>query len=308
MTIMIKKKLHKAVGQWQLYLLLALPLIYLLVFCYYPMLGLQIAFKKFRLKDGIWGSAWIGMTNFTKFFGSHMFFRVLKNTLTLSLYSILAGFPLPILFALMLNTIRNQHMKKTIQTITYIPHFISTVVLVGMVIQVFSPISGLYAALARGMRGGSVSDLMANPLAFAHIYVWSGAWQQFGWDSIIYVAALAGISEELHEAAEIDGASRAQRLIHIDFPGILPTIIIMLILRCGSVMTIGFEKVYLMQNDMNLRASEVISTYEYKVALSTDVPNYSLSTAIGMFNSVVNLLLITIVNALSKKASDISLW
>ena len=158
------------------------------------------------------------------------------------------------------------------------------------------------------LTGTIPSNLLANPSAFPHIYVWSGIWQQFGWDSIIYVAALAGISEELHEAAEVDGASRAQRLWHIDLPGLLPTIIIMLILRCGSVMTIGFEKVYLLQNDMNLRASEVISTYEYKISMSTDVPNYSLSTAIGMFNSVINMILISVVNVIARRATSISLW
>lgn len=302
------RTLRKACQQWQLFLFLLIPLVYLIIYCYYPMLGLQIAFKKFKIRDGIWGSAWVGMANFRKFFGSYMFERVIRNTMGLSLYNILAGFPLPIMFALMLNTMRNQRGKKIVQTITYIPHFISSVVMVGMVIQIFSPISGIYTMFVKWLTGTIPSNLLANPSAFPHIYVWSGIWQQFGWDSIIYVAALAGISEELHEAAEVDGASRAQRLWHIDLPGLLPTIIIMLILRCGSVMTIGFEKVYLLQNDMNLRASEVISTYEYKISMSTDVPNYSLSTAIGMFNSVINMILISVVNVIARRATSISLW
>lgn len=302
------RTLRKACQQWQLFLFLLIPLVYLIIYCYYPMLGLQIAFRKFKIRDGIWGSAWVGMANFRKFFGSYMFERVIRNTMGLSLYNILAGFPLPIMFALMLNTMRNQRGKKIVQTITYIPHFISSVVMVGMVIQIFSPISGIYTMFVKWLTGTIPSNLLANPSAFPHIYVWSGIWQQFGWDSIIYVAALAGISEELHEAAEVDGASRAQRLWHIDLPGLLPTIIIMLILRCGSVMTIGFEKVYLLQNDMNLRASEVISTYEYKISMSTDVPNYSLSTAIGMFNSVINMILISVVNVIARRATSISLW
>ncbi len=302
------RTLRKACQQWQLFLFLLIPLVYLIIYCYYPMLGLQIAFKKFKIRDGIWGSAWVGMANFRKFFGSYMFERVIRNTMGLSLYNILAGFPLPIMFALMLNTMRNQRGKKIVQTITYIPHFISSVVMVGMVIQIFSPISGIYTMFVKWLTGTIPSNLLANPSAFPHIYVWSGIWQQFGWDSIIYVAALAGISEELHEAAEVDGASRVQRLWHIDLPGLLPTIIIMLILRCGSVMTIGFEKVYLLQNDMNLRASEVISTYEYKISMSTDVPNYSLSTAIGMFNSMINMILISVVNVIARRATSISLW
>ncbi len=302
------RTLRKACQQWQLFLFLLIPLVYLFIYCYYPMLGLQIAFKKFKIRDGIWGSAWVGMANFRKFFGSYMFERVIRNTMGLSLYNILAGFPLPIMFALMLNTMRNQRGEKIVQTITYIPHFISSVVMVGMVIQIFSPISGIYTMFVKWLTGTIPSNLLANPSAFPHIYVWSGIWQQFGWDSIIYVAALAGISEELHEAAEVDGASRVQRLWHIDLPGLLPTIIIMLILRCGSVMTIGFEKVYLLQNDMNLRASEVISTYEYKISMSTDVPNYSLSTAIGMFNSMINMILISVVNVIARRATSISLW
>ena len=305
---MISRKLRKAREQWQLYLLLLLPLAYLIIYCYFPMVGLQIAFRKFKIKDGMWGSAWVGWANFQTLFKQPAFGRALRNTVSLSLYSILAGFPLPILFALGLNTLRNPKIKKIVQTVTYIPHFISMTVLVGMIMQIFSPISGIYAGICKLMGVKKVSDLLANPQAFTHIYVWSGVWQQFGWGSIIYVAALAGISEELHEAAEIDGATRAQRVWHIDLPGILPTIIIMLILRCGHVMSIGFEKIYLMQNSMNLRASEVISTYEYKTALSASVPNYSLSTAIGIFNSVINMALITLINAVSRKVSDISLW
>lgn len=296
--------------QWQLYLFLLLPVIYIIVFAYVPMAGIQIAFKNFSARYGIWGSPWLGFDQFIKFFQSYMFSRVVINTLRLSVYSIVAGFPIPIIFALIVNSIRQQKFKKTLQTITYIPHFISTVVLVGMVLQILNPRIGLYGSLFSLLNNGaSPSDLMGNVSTFPHIYIWSGVWQNFGWGSIIYVAALSGVSMDLHEAAEIDGASRFQRLIHIDFPSILPTVTIMLIMRTGQVMSIGFEKVYLMQNNLNLSASEIISTYVYKVGLSASGNmNFSYSTSIGLFNSVINLILILSVNYLAKKMSETSLW
>lgn len=294
---------------WQLYLFLLLPVIYLLIFHYYPMLGVQIAFKKYSSKLGIWGSPWVGFKYFLKFFNSTQFSRVVGNTLTISLYSILAGFPLPIIFALMLNVMRSQRYKKIVQTVTYMPHFISVVVLVGMIMQIFNPLTGLYGKFYGMLNNGAVApDLLGSATVFPNMYVWSGIWQHFGWDSIIYVAALAAVSPELHEAAQIDGASRFQRVLHVDFPAILPTATIMLILRAGSVMTIGFEKIFLMQNDLNLRASEVISTYVYKVSLKASIPDFSYSTAIGLFNSVINLLLICGVNMVSRKLSETSLW
>lgn len=294
---------------WQLYIFLLLPLAYLLIFHYYPMLGLQIAFRKYTAKGGIWGSAWVGTKYFTKFFGSTQFLKIIKNTLSISLYALIAGFPLPILFALMLNVVRNRHFKKAAQTITYMPHFISTVVLVSMVMQIFNPVLGLYGSIYFAMTGGkAVPDLLGSSAAFPHLFVWSGIWQSFGWDSIIYVAALASVSPDLHEAAEIDGASRLQRVIHIDFPAILPTATIMLILSAGKIMTVGYEKVLLMQNDLNLASSEVISTYVYKVGLKSSVPDFSYSTAIGLFNSIVNLILICIVNFISGRISETSLW
>lgn len=294
---------------WQLYLFLLLPVAYLLIFHYYPMLGIQIAFKKYSPALKIWGSPWVGTKYFEKFFRSTQFNRVVGNTLKLSLYSLVAGFPLPIIFALMMNVMRSQRYKKAVQTITYMPHFISTVVLVGMLMQMFNPLTGLYGKVYSALHNGEVArDLLGSSTAFPHLYVWSGIWQSFGWDSIIYVAALAGVSPELHEAAQIDGASRFQRVIHVDFPAILPTAIIMLILRTGSVMSIGFEKIFLMQNSLNLKASEVISTYVYKVSLSAAIPDFSYSTAIGLFNSVINLVIISLVNALSARLSDTSLW
>lgn len=256
------------------------------------------------------GQPFVGLRQFDRFFRSYEFSRVLKNTLVISGYGILASFPIPIVFALMLNSIRQGKFSKCVQTITYIPHFISTVVLVGMILQIFNSRVGLYGVIYNAVTGSIPSDLLANPSAFPHLYVLSGIWQNFGWDSIIYIAALTGISQELHEAAELDGASRFKRLLHIDLPGILPTITIMLILNTGRIMSVGFEKVYLMQNNLNLSASEVISTYVYKIGMGVGsaVPDYSYSTAIGLFNSVINLILICTVNAISRKLSETSLW
>lgn len=306
---MLAKFRKKVAPYWQLYVFLILPVAYILIFAYWPMFGLQIAFKKFTIVKGVWGSPWVGLKNFTKFFNAYQFESVITNTLTLSFYSIFAAFPFPIIFALLLNTMENLKWKKTVQTITYMPHFISTVVLVGMLMQIFHPMVGLYGKAIQAITGEMPADIFANPKAFPHLYVWSGVWQQFGYNSIIYVAALTSVSGELHEAAEVDGASRWQRVLHIDFPALLPTIVIMLILRTGSIMSIGFEKTYLMQNNLNLSSSEIISTFVYKKGLGAGSANdYSYSTAIGMFNSVVNLILISVVNWISRRVGDTSLW
>jgi putative aldouronate transport system permease protein len=299
---------QRIVRHWQIYVFLFLPIAYLLVFAYYPMTGIQLAFKQFNYKLGIWGSPWVGVQNFVKFFQSFMFERVIRNTLTISLYAIAAGFPIPIVFALLLNSFRHDRLKRTIQTITYMPHFISVVVLVGIVFQILNSRSGLYGTITHMLTGEYPKDILGSAPAFYHIYVWSGIWQEFGWGSIIYLAALTGVSPELHESAEIDGATRFQRVLHIDIPSILPTVIIMLILRTGSVMTIGYEKALLMQNTLNQINSEVISTYVYKVGLTATIPDYPYATAIGLFNSVINLALIATVNALAKRYGETSLW
>jgi len=300
---------RRVLKYWQLYVFLFLPVVYVLIFHYYPILGVQIAFKKYNALLGIWNSPWVGLKNFTKFFNSYQFFTVIGNTLKLSLYSIVAGFPLPLVFALVLNVVRSNRYKKTVQTITYMPHFISTVVIVGMIIQIANPVNGIYGKLYSLLNNGNMAgDPLGSCSVFPHLYVWTGVWQSFGWDSIIYMAALASTSMELHEAAQLDGATRLQRVIHIDFPTILPTAIIMLILRTGSVMTIGFEKIFLMQNDLNLRVSEVISTYVYKVSLQASLPDYSYSTAIALFNSIINLVLICSINVFARKVGDTSLW
>ena len=306
---MLEKMKKKYMPYWRLYVFLLLPVVYFIIFQYWPMFGLQIAFKKFSITKGIWGSPWVGMKYFTKFFNAYQFWNVLTNTLTLSFYSLLASFPFPIIFALVLNTLENARVKKTVQTITYIPHFISVVVMVGMMMQIFHPMIGLYGKFMKAVTGEMPGDLFASPGAFPHLYVWSGVWQNFGYNSIIYIAALTNVPTELHEAAEVDGASRFQRVLHIDFPALLPTITIMLILRMGHIMGIGFEKTYLMQNSLTLSRSEIISTFVYKKGLGSGSSNdYSYSTAIGMFNSVVNLFLITSVNAISRRVSENSLW
>lgn len=306
---MLKKLRMKYAPYWQLYVFLLLPVAYILILAYWPMFGLQIAFKKFSIVTGVWDSPWVGLKNFTKFFNAYQFTNIMYNTLSLSIYAILAAFPFPILFALMLNTIEHEKLKKTVQTITYMPHFISTVVIVAMLMQLFHPMNGLYGKLMQALTGQMPADLFAQPSAFPHLYVWSGVWQGFGYNSIIYLAALTNVSPDLHEAAEVDGASRLQRLIHVDFPALLPTITIMLILRMGAIMSIGFEKTYLMQNSLNLSRSEIISTFVYKKGLASGAANdYSYSAAVGMFNSVVNLVLIVGVNWISRKISENSLW
>ena len=301
-------KRKKRIKHWQLYLFLVIPIVLVFIFNYIPMAGIQLAFKKYNMNLGIMGSPWIGFDNFKKFFRNYQFWRLLKNTLPLSLYGMLAGFPIPIMLALLLNSMNNLKYKKFIQTVTYMPHFISTVVMVGLIIQVFNPRIGLYGIIYSAVTGNNAPDILGSASAFPHIYVLSGVWQSMGWNSIIYMAALAGVDAELHEAAQMDGASKFQRILHIDLPSILPTAIMLLILNAGSIMNIGFEKAFLMQNNLNLRSSEVISTYVYKMGLESATGDYGYATAIGLFNSVINLILIVSVNAVSKKVTEQSLW
>ena len=294
---------------WQLYLFLLLPLAYIIIFAYIPMAGLQIAFREFNARLGMTDSAWVGFEQFYEFFNSFYFTRLIKNTLILSAYSILCSFPFPIIMALLMNCLRSRHIKNLCQTIVTLPHFISVVVLVGMMFQFFNSRNGIYGNLYHAIYGLFPADPFASPTLFRHFFIWSGVWQNYGWNSILYLAALAGVDPALHEAATIDGASRFQRVLHVDFPTILPTVVIMLIMRTGSVMTIGFEKVFLMQNSANLETSEVISTYVYKVGLaSSGTTDFSYSTAIGLFNSIINLILISVVNKISDKLSGNSMW
>ena len=286
------------------YLMLLPAVVYVLIFCYAPMSGLQIAFKNYRVSLGIWGSKWIGLRNFTDFFTSYSFPQLMKNTFVLSFYQILIGFPIPIIVALILNELKGS-FKKTTQTILYAPHFISTVVLVGVMTTMFSPSQGVVNTLLEAL-GLQRIYFMGEPQYFRHLYVWSGVWQQMGWSAIVYLAALAGVDPALHEAADIDGATRMQKILHINLPSILPTIVIMLILRMGQIASIGYEKVYLMQNDLNVSTAEVISTYVYKRGLINN--NYSFSTAIGLFNNVINVTMLVLANKISKKVAGSGLF
>lgn len=305
----MRKLQYRIREHWQLFVFLLPPAVYCAVFCYAPMVGAQIAFRKYSGRLGIWGSKWVGLANFVKFIESYQFERVLSNTLLLSLYVIICSFPIPIIFALMLNSIRSRRFRSITHSIVNLPHFISVVVLVGIMQQLFNSRTGLYGSAVLALTGTYPSDLFGVPANFRNFYVWSGVWQEFGWSAIIYVSALTSISPELHEAAQIDGASRFQRILHVDLPGILPTVTVMLVLRMGSVMTIGYEKVYLMQNDLNLSASEVISTYVYKIGLSSaGTTDFSYATAIGLFNSVVNFALIVTSNGISRRLSETSLF
>ena len=292
---------------YQLYIIIAIPIIWLIIFRYAPMYGVQIAFRKFRANTGILGSPWVGFDQFTKFFDNYMFKDVMTNTLSISLYSLIANFPFPIILALALNNCIRLRFKKVVQIVTYMPHFISTVVLVGMIIQFLSPHIGMIS-LGLQSLGFPAKDFMADPKVFSSIYVWSGIWQNCGWGTIIYLAALAGVDYGLHEAAMIDGASRFKRMIHVDLPGIIPTATILLIMSAGNIMNVGFEKVFLMQNSLNREASEVLSIYVYKMGLASASADFSYASAIGLFNSVVNLIMITMVNQISKKINKTSLW
>lgn len=290
-------------ARWQIYLILLIPVTYIIIFAYVPMGGLTLAFKDYDLTKGIWESKWVGFDNFIEFFNSYKFSQVLKNTLVISFYSLLAGFPLPIIFALLINAFPGRKYKKLVQTTTYIPYFISTVVMVGIVMQLLNDRTGIYGSLYTLFTGTAAPDILGKPEMFKHIYVFSGIWQATGYNAIIYIAALANVDQSLQEAARIDGASRFQCVRYIDFPSILPTATIMLILAVGGIMNVGFEKVLLLQNDLNMSSSEVISTYVYKVGLAKGTGDFSLSTAIGMFNSAINFVLLVTVNFFSKKIS-----
>ena len=304
------KTIKKVKARWQLYLFLLLPVIYFCLFEYVPMYGIQLAFKNFNARLGIWDSEWIGLDNFKRFFGSYYFERTIVNTLRISLYSLVVSSAMSIIFALALNSMPWEKYKKIVQMVTYMPHFISTVLIVGILNMLLNPSVGLYGTIYSAVTGiyTPPKDILGMAEAFPHLYVWSGIWQGLGWNSIIYISALADVDTELHEAARIDGATRFKRVLHIDIPSIAPTIVTLLILKCGSVMSIGFEKAYLMQNNLNLTTSEIISTYSYKVSFSSTVTDFGLSTAIGLFNNVINLILLIIVNTISKRVSETSLW
>ena len=305
-----KKSMGKRISvevkrHWQLYLMLVLPVTYLIIFAYLPMGGAVIAFKDYSIRGGIWGSEWVGLKHFKNFFTTPDFKNLMTNTLALSLYSLIISFPMPILLALAINEMRGRHYKKVVQMVTYLPYFISTVVLVGIMQNIFSVRTGLVNNIIM-LFGGKAIDFMGKPGLFRSLYVWSGVWQGVGYSAVIYIAALASVDISQTEAAIIDGAGRFARVWNVDIPAIMPTIVIQLILAVGSIMSLGFEKVYLMQNPVNMQTSEIISTFVYKRGLINF--QYSYATAVGLFNSVCNMVLIVLANMFSKRVNETSLW
>ncbi|MDQ0091605.1 putative aldouronate transport system permease protein [Paenibacillus anaericanus] len=290
---------------WELYLFIAPAFLYFLIFHYGPMYGIQIAFKNFIPTKGIMGSEWVGFEHFERFFNSYYFWDLLWNTLSLSFYELAIGFPLPILLALAFNEVRNGFFKKSVQTITYAPHFISVVVMSGMIITFLSPSTGMIVKMVEFV-GFDAPAFLTDPRWFKTVYVLSGVWQSTGWGTIIYLAALSGVDPQLHEAAIVDGASRFKRVLHINLPMIIPTITILLILNVGNILGVGYEKVLLLQNPLNMDSADVISTFVYRSGLVS--AQYSFSTAVGLFNSVVNALMLITVNRIAKRTSDTSLW
>lgn len=302
-----KKRLAKETRRYQLYLLIILPLAYLFIFHYGSMYGVLISFKDFNPVKGILGSDWVGFKHFERFFGAYNFGRILKNTLSLSIYSLLAGFPLPILLALCIHSCTRTGFKKTVQMATYAPYFLSVTVVVSMLNQFLAEKTGVVNTILEMVTGERISFL-TKAAFFPHLYVWSGVWQTMGYSSIIYIAALAGIDPTLHEAATVDGANKFQRAWHVDLPGILPTATILLILNLGHIMSVGFEKVYLMQNTMNISTSQIISTYIYQQSIGSEIPNFSYSTAVGLFNSAVNFVFLLFFNTLANRINSSGLF
>ncbi len=296
--------LKKIMKHWQLYLLILPPLVILIIFKYIPMYGVQIAFREYNAAAGISHSPWIGLQNFKDFFQSYLFSRLMINTVVISFYSIAAGFPFPIILAIALNEAKSKLFSKTVQMVTYAPYFLSTVVMVAILFQFMSQNGLLNNTLT--LLGLQKIDLMSYPWLFKSIYVWSGIWQTAGYSAVIYIAVLAGINHELYEAARIDGATTFQKIMNIDLPGIMPTAIILLILSSAQILNISFDKIFLMQNPLNMDVSDVISTYVYRQGLVS--AQYSYSAAIGLFNSVVSMVLLVIVNQISRKYSETSLW
>lgn len=292
---------------WPLYLFLLPAVIYILIFNYYPMYGAQIAFRNYKIKDGILGSEWVGLKYFEKFISNYKFEILLRNTLTVSIYGLFANFIIRTVLSLSLNSLRSEAYRKTIQTITYMPHFISTVVMVSILFRFFNPSMGAISKLIQAF-GGTDRDLMGVASAMPHIYVWSGIWQNAGWSTILFIATLSAVDPQLHEAAIIDGASRFRRIFTVDLPTLRPTMVICFIMDCGNIMNLGYEKMLLMQNKLNLATTEIISTYVYSVGVGSGSPQYSYATAIGLFNSVINFLLIILVNQISKKLGETSMW
>lgn len=301
----MNKTLRSLKRNWFLYLMLSVPLVYVIIFKYMPMVGVQIAFRNYRVVDGMFKSPWAGLKYFKMFFDSPNFFPVLKNTVLLSVFNLGVSFPFAIIFAVMVNEVRHKKFQKAVQLISYAPYFISTVVMVAMLMDFTNIRTGLINTIL-GAFGIDPINFFGEAKFFRSLYVWSGVWQTTGYSAIIYIAALTSIDPTLYEAAKMDGATRMQKIIYVDLPCLKPTIIILLIIGVGQIMNLGFEKAFLMQTPLNRDTSEIIATYSYKIAFESG--QYSFSTAIGLFNSVVNLVLLLTVNRISRKMADTSLW
>lgn len=296
------KRLYR---HWEFYAMLSIPVLFIIIFNYVPMYGVQIAFKDFRASKGIWGSTWVGFKWFAKFFSAYNSKRMIINTFLLSFETLLFSFPIPIILALMLNQVKHRRFQRTVQTVIYAPHFISVMVLAGMMHVFLSPYGGLVNLILNKLGKESIYFL-GDAVWFRPIYIISGIWQDAGWGTIIYLSTLAGVSVELYEAATVDGANRLQKIWYIDVPTLLPTIVILLVMSFGSLMSVGFEKAYLLQTTLNKGTSDIIATYVYEQGVLKT--QYSFSTAVGLFNTVVNLVLLLIVNAVSQKLTDVSLF
>ena len=290
---------------WQLWVMLLPAIVYIFIFCYMPMYGVQLAFRKYDFARGIYGGDWVGFANFTQYFTSPMFKTTVVNTFIIAIASIVFSFPAPIVLALIINQVRRERWKRTVQTVVYIPYFISTVVLVSMLNVMFAQNGGVLSDLMK--RLGLVpanANLLGQKQYFVWLYVFSGVWQGMGWNSIIYLAALSGVDPSLYEAAKIDGANALQRVIHVEFPVLVPTIMILLIMNMGNILNVGFDKIFLMQNTLNKSVSEVISTYVYHLmAPTTGAPQFSLATAVGLFTNVVNFAFLIATNYISKRVT-----
>lgn len=278
----------------------------IVIFHYLPMYGVQLAFREFDFSKSIFGGEWVGLKYFKQFFNHPIFWRLIRNTFNISFWSLIVGFPAPILLALFINQIRRERLKRTFQTVVYMPHFISTTVMVGLLVVLLSPNSGIIGRLFTGLFG--TGNLLGKPQYFVPVYVLSDVWQHAGWGAIIYLAALSGVDAELYDACKVDGGSRWDIIRHVEFPALVPTMIVLLILNMGGILSVGFEKAYLMQNSMNMSVSRVIATYVYEISINTNYPRFSLAAAVGLFNTVVNFTLLTIANIIVRRATGMSLW
>ena len=291
---------------WQLWAMILPALAYIIIFCYVPMYGIQLAFRKYDFSKGLTGGDWVGFKYFIQYFESPIFWTTLRNTFVISFFTLVCGFPAPILLALVVNSLRQKKLRRVVQTAVYMPYFISTVVMVAILQILLSPSTGVVSNFLKSLHIIPQSiNLLGTPSAFVPVYVLSGIWQSAGWNSIIFIAALASVDGQLYDAAKVDGANRWQQVIHVELPAIVPTIVILLIMNMGRVLSVGFEKVFLMQNDLNLSVSEVISTYVFNIGVQSG--QFSFGSAVGLFNTVINFAFLMIANMVSKKAADISL-